>query len=176
MDRWMNQTLPRTVGVSAMLGIVMAVSLGILTHTLVGEAYGRYVSEGTAGISFEAGAKPAPSVTVVDGTEQTRRSFDVIWDGAAPDTEIRVRLYGTGETAQTLRLIEGGDETYTWVARRLDPHTVMGTELEAEWVYVLTDVNGAEVLFSGVGEALHLTVASETDMSALLIRAEAVRK
>ena len=167
------------------LGMLLAMLL-LLGSLIMEESFARYMTAGEAAVGFRAQAKPTVSVLqpiVDDGEEDT--IFQVISNGSADHTGIRIRVYGHGERAQELtatRMLTG--ETYVLTARALDTQTLAGSETGAAWVYVFTNARGEEILFDMKDEALSFTLHAaptsaegiSAEASSLQISAEAVKR
>ncbi|MBQ3507853.1 MAG: hypothetical protein IJA91_04810 [Clostridia bacterium] len=171
-----------TVGIlTAVCGLLLA---GTLLAASVGVSYGRYMTTGTAAVSFQA--TPKPLVAVESTTAETlaasvtvATTYHVTCEGDLEDASIHIRIFGFGETAPTLTVQTADNNEYTVTARALASTTMSGAELGAEWVYIFTDVYGEEIPFILNGDGLTLTVASADavlDISQLVIRAEAVKE
>lgn len=169
---------------TAFCGLLVGVSLLSLS---VGVSYGRYLTTGTADVSFQVTPKPTAEVNVTE-TETlpqgegenpitTSMTCLVTCDGVE-SADVRVRFYASGETAPVLTVQTADNTVYTLTARGLKAATVSGTDLGVNWVYIITDTDGNEVLFAPKAEGLvyRIQVADNaTDISQLEIRAEAVR-
>ena len=144
-----------------------------------GPTYARYMTTRNFPIGF--GLVSKPSVTVIETTVQANegeaftRQFEM--QGTVPMTGwvMRLRFYGVGQGDQSLTLSING-RLYLVKACNLNPSTGPAIQLGAEWVYIVADAYGEEILLDMNNEPLKMTITADTDISQLTVCAEVLRK